>query len=62
MQHFTDDSRYFQEESIKCQNLTFKVAEGFLFSQSEEQLRGVTAVTKIRHWSKTTDVKNTFLD
>lgn len=51
MQHFTDDSRYFQEDSIKCQNLTFKVAEGFLLRQLGEKLRGV------RHWGKTTDAK-----
>lgn len=28
MQHLNDDSHYFQEESIKCQNLTFKIATG----------------------------------
>lgn len=46
MQHFTDDSRYFQEDSIKCQKLSVKVAEGFLFCLLKKQLRGVSAVTK----------------
>lgn len=51
MQHFNDDSRHFLEESIKCQNLPFKVATGFFFplGDLEESLGGVAVVSGVRH-------------